>query len=158
MRENVSRTGTWKRSFAPESPRCERNPAETASWQLGTERRRQAPASAVADTAPCWAAPVGSAASANQHTFGIERRDLRGEYRDETKECWEDSNWQKTGQLKTTDGSVKGKTGVWCWRGDGRGREFVFTKTGATANETENHMDSHSIGQVEQSETKRDSG
>lgn len=36
-----------------------------------------------------------------------------------------------------------------------RKREFPLTKT---ANETENNVHSHNIGQVEQSETKRDSG
>lgn len=77
---------TWKRSFPPGSPRCERKPGETVSWRPGTERRRRAPASDAAGTAPSRAAPVGSAASANQRRFGIERRGLRwGGWRDETK-------------------------------------------------------------------------
>lgn len=59
-------------------------------------------------------------------------------------------------QLKAVDGSVRGKRGCVAfgrrWR---RKREFPLRKT---ANETENNVHSHNIGQVEQSETKRDSG
>lgn len=59
-------------------------------------------------------------------------------------------------RLKTADGSARGKRGcVMFGRGWERKRESPLTKT---ANETENNVHSHNIGQVEQSETKRDSG